>query len=82
MRLILSIKTADFYQGISNDVQKQFDPSNYDGRRRKTPLKKKVIGLMKDVRRIIKLQNFQKLIQKNMVVDSKRLIMKWKTLTL
>ena len=27
---IIHIKTGDFYQNIANDVEKQFDRSNYD----------------------------------------------------
>ena len=46
---IINIKTDDFYENISNDVEKRFDISNYEGNR---PLpkgkNKKVIGLMKD----------------------------------
>ena len=46
---IMSIKTSDFYKGISNDVEKRFDTSNYEvNRPLPTGKNKKVIGLMKD----------------------------------
>ena len=48
-RLIMNIKTKDFYKDIAQDVEERFDTSNYDVYR---PLpkgkNKKVIGLMKD----------------------------------
>ena len=48
-RLIMNIKTKDFYKDIAQDVEERFDTSNYDVDR---PLpkgkNKKVIGLMKD----------------------------------
>ena len=47
--LIMNINTNDFYEDITNDVEKRFDTSNYEINR---PLpmgkNKKVIGLMKD----------------------------------
>ena len=49
---IIHIKTHDFSKGIADDVEKQFDTSNYEDDD-KRPLtigkKKKVIGLFKDV---------------------------------
>ena len=46
---IMNIKTNDFYEDISDDVDNRFDTSNYEVKR---PLpigkNKKVIGLMKD----------------------------------
>ena len=46
---IMHIKIEDFYEDITNDVEKRFDTSNYEIN---TPLptgkNKKVIGLMKD----------------------------------
>ena len=46
---IINIKTNDFYEDISSDVENRFDTSNYELKR---PLPmgnhKKVIGLMKD----------------------------------
>ena len=46
---IMNIKTNDFYEDISNDVENRFDTSNYEVNR---PLpmgeNKKVISLMKD----------------------------------
>ena len=46
---IMSIKTSDFYKGISNEVEKRFDTSNYEvNRPLPTRKNKKVIGLMKD----------------------------------
>ena len=48
-RLIMNIKTKDFYKDIAQDVEESFDTSNYDVDR---PLpkenNKKVTGLMKD----------------------------------
>ena len=48
---IIYIKTKEFFQDISNDVEKQFDTSNYD-KNDKRPLpigkNKKVPGLFKD----------------------------------
>ena len=48
---IIDIITEDFFQDISNDVEKQFDTSNYD-KNDKIPLpigkNKKVPGLFKD----------------------------------
>ena len=48
---IISIKTEDFFEDISNDVEKWFDTSNYD-KNDKRPLpigkNKKVPGLFKD----------------------------------
>ena len=45
----MHIKTNDFYNGISDDVENRFDTSNYEVKR---PLpigkNKKIIGLMKD----------------------------------
>ena len=46
---IMHIKTEDFYEDIANDVEKEFDTSNYEvGRPLLTRRNKKVIGLMKD----------------------------------
>ena len=48
---IIHIKTEDFYKDIANDVEKQFDTSNYnENDKRLLPLgkSKKVIGLFKD----------------------------------
>ena len=46
---IINIKTEDFYEDISNDVEKRFDTSNYKvGRPLPTGKNKKVIELMKD----------------------------------
>ena len=46
---IMNIKTEDFYNDISNDVEKRFDTSNYEcDRPLPTGKNKKVIGLMKD----------------------------------
>ena len=55
---IMNIKTNDFYEGISNDVENRFDTSNYEVNTSETsvlarrPLptgkNKKIIGLMKD----------------------------------
>ena len=48
---VIYIKTEDFFEDISNDVEKWFDTSNYD-KNDKRPLpigkNKKVIGLLKD----------------------------------
>ena len=48
---IIYIKSKDFFEGISNDVEKQFDTSNCD-KNNKRPLpigkNKKVPGLFKD----------------------------------
>ena len=46
---IMNIKTNDFYKDIANDVECQFDTSNYEvSRPLPTGKNKKVIGLMKD----------------------------------
>ena len=48
---IIYIKTEDFFQDISNDVEKWFDTSNYDKNdKRPLPIRKnkKVSGLFKD----------------------------------
>ena len=46
---IMNIKTEDFYNDISNDVEKRFDTPNYEcDRPLPTGKNKKVIGLMKD----------------------------------
>ena len=46
---IVSIKTKDFYNDISQDVNKRLDTSNYTfDRPLPTGINKKVIGLMKD----------------------------------
>ena len=46
---IMNTKTEDFYKDIANDVEKRFDPSNYEvNRPLPTGKNKKVIGLMKD----------------------------------
>ena len=48
---VINIKTEDFYQDISDDVEKQFDTSNYDKNDERPLLigkNKKVIGLFKD----------------------------------
>ena len=46
---IMHVKTEDFYENIANDVEKNYDRSNYTCER---PLpigkNKKVIGLIKD----------------------------------
>ena len=45
------IKTEDFYKDIANNVERQFDASNYDENgERPLPIgkNKKVIGLFKD----------------------------------
>ena len=46
---IMNIKTNDFYEDITNDVENRFDTSNYEVNR-SLPMgkNKKVIGLMKD----------------------------------
>ena len=46
---VVNIKTKDFYKGISQDVNKRFDTSNFTfDRPLPTGINKKVIGLMKD----------------------------------
>ena len=46
---IMNIKTNDFYEDISNDVENRFDTSNYEvNRPLPTGKNKKIIGLMKD----------------------------------
>ena len=46
---IINIKTKDFHEDIANDIEKKFDPSNYEANRPLSRAKdKKVIGLMKD----------------------------------
>ena len=45
--LAYEIKTEDFYQDISSDVEEKFDTSNY-AKGIKTGCNKKVIGMMKD----------------------------------
>ena len=46
---VMNIKTKDFYEDISSDVDKRFDTSNYEvNRPLPTGKNKKVIGLMKD----------------------------------
>ena len=46
---IMHIKTEDFYKDIAYDVEKRFDPSNYEvNRPLPTRKSKKMIGLMKD----------------------------------
>ena len=48
---ISHVKTEDFYEDITNDVEKWFDTSNYDtnlNRPLPTEKSKKEIGLMKD----------------------------------
>ena len=46
---VMNIKTEDFYKDIANEVDKRFDPSNYEvNRPLSTGKNKKVIGLMKD----------------------------------
>ena len=46
---VMNIKTKDFYEDISQDVNKRFDTSNYTfDRPLPTGINKKVIGLMKD----------------------------------
>ena len=48
---VVNTKTEDFYEDISNDIEKWFDTSNYD-KNDKRPLpigiNKKVIGMFKD----------------------------------
>ena len=45
----INIKTKDFYEDITNDVEERFDTSNYDvSRPLLTGKNKNVIGLMKD----------------------------------
>ena len=50
-RFIIYVKTEDFFEDISNDVEKRFDTSNYD-KNDKRPLpigkNKEVPGLFKD----------------------------------
>ena len=47
--LIINIKTEDFFEDISNNIEKRFDTSNYEiSRPLPTGKNKKVIGLMKD----------------------------------
>ena len=46
---IINIKTADFYENITDDVEKWFDTSKYEvDRQLSTGKNKKVIRLMKD----------------------------------
>ena len=46
---VMNIRTEDFYEDISNDVEKRFDTSDYEvNRPLPTGKNKKVIGLMKD----------------------------------
>ena len=46
---IMNIKTNDFYEDITNDVENRFDTSNYEVKRPLPMVKnKKIIGLMKD----------------------------------
>ena len=48
---VTHIKTEDFYKDIVNDVERQFDTSNYDENDKRPLLigmNKKVIGLFKD----------------------------------
>ena len=46
---VMNIKTEDFYQDITNNVEKRFDTSNYEvNRPLPTGKNKKVIGLMKN----------------------------------
>ena len=45
---IMNIKTNDFYEDITNDVENRFDTSNYEVNRPLPMGKNKVIGLMKD----------------------------------
>ena len=48
---IIHIKTEYFYEDIANDVEKQFDTSNYDANDKRPLLigkNKKIIGLFKD----------------------------------
>ena len=47
---IIYIKTKDVYEDIADDVEKQFDTSNYEANRPlPTGKNKKVIGLIKDI---------------------------------
>ena len=74
------------YKDIANYIAKWIDTSKYDEKRPKIPLpkrkNKKVFGFMKDERSIRKFQNLQELQQKHGVIESKKLIKKWKILTL
>ena len=48
---IVNIKTEDFFEDISNDVERWFDTSNYDENDKRlflTDKNKKVLGLFKD----------------------------------
>ena len=46
---IINIKTNDFYNDITNDVENRFNTSNYEvNRPLPTGKNKKIIGLMKD----------------------------------
>ena len=48
---VIHIETEDFYKDIGNDVERQFDTSNYDENdKRSLPkgMNKKAIGLFKD----------------------------------
>ena len=46
---VIQIKTKDFYEDITDDVEKRFDTSNYEiDRPLPTGKNEKVIGLMKD----------------------------------
>ena len=48
---IINIKTEDFFEDISNDVERWFDTSNYDKNDKRTlPIgkNKKIPGLFKD----------------------------------
>ena len=45
---IMNIKTKDFYEDITNDVENRFGTSNYEVNRPLPMGKNKVIGLMKD----------------------------------
>ena len=48
---VINIFTEDFFEDINNDVERWFDPSNYDKnnkRPRQTGMNKKVIGMFKD----------------------------------
>ena len=64
---IINIKTKDFFEDISNDVEKQFDASSYD-KNDKRPLpigkNKRVPGLFKDELKL--LQRLLYLDQKHM----------------
>ena len=72
-RLIMNIKTKDFYKDIAQDVEERFDTSNYDVDR---PLpkgkNKKVIGLMKDelrqkcvIKKMLKFEDYKKCLSDN-----------------